>query len=189
MAEALGRPTTRVYPAGYVGTVHRPIDEFEAELRDGGFSWDPLSVYHRTAAGNSMDGSWAYRSGPFADRQTHVVLFVTQSDRTDVYAHEEFSWLRHPCKHVAEVDVRRERAVAEMRRWLDDHPGEAGRIPRLRAPREPPPRRAVRAGPERVVDPAVALRGDRRRASTADRPVARETEPAAAGPGRSRRPV
>ena len=117
-AKALGQPTTHVYPPGYVATVHRPIDDLEAELHDGGFTWDPLSTYHYTPAGSSTDGSWAYRSGWLADRQLHVVLFAQRSDRTDVYAHDEFNWLRHPIKHAREVDIRRNDGEAEMRRWL-----------------------------------------------------------------------
>ena len=118
VARSLGQPTTRVYPSGYVGTVQLPIDELEAELRDGGFSWDPLSMYHYTPEGSSTDGSWAYRSSWLADRQLHVVLFAHSRDRTDVYAHDEYNCLRHPVKHAEEVDVRRKDGVAEVRRWL-----------------------------------------------------------------------
>ena len=120
LARAVGQPTTRVFPAGYVGTVDVPVGDLERELREGGFAWDPLSMYHHTREGSSTNGSWVYRSSWFADRQIHVVLFTQGLDRTDVYAHDEFSWLRHPLKHVREVDIRREPAAAEMRRWLDE---------------------------------------------------------------------
>lgn len=120
IVEALGRPTTQVYPAGYVGTVDHPVERVEAELRDGGFSWDPLSVYHYTPEGDDAEGSWAYRSSWLADRQLHVVLFAVGSDTTDVYAHDEFNWSRHPVKHAREVDIRREEGSDELRRWLDD---------------------------------------------------------------------
>ena len=108
-----------MYPPGYVGTVQLPIDEFEAELRDGGFAWDPLSTYHYTPEGSSTDGSWAYRPSLLADRQLHVVLFAQDEGRTDVYVHEEFSWVRHPIKHARELDVEREEGVETMRRWLE----------------------------------------------------------------------
>lgn len=120
-AKALGQPTTHVYPSGYVATVHLPIEDLEAELRDGGFTWDPVSTYHYTPEGNSTDGSWAYRSGWLADRQLHVVLFARRSNRTEVYAHEEFNWLRHPIKHAKGVDIRRNMGAAKMRRWLAAH--------------------------------------------------------------------
>ena len=117
-ARTVGQPTTHVYPPGYVATVHLPIDDLEAELRAGGFTCDPISVYHYTPEGSSMGGSWAYRPSRLGDRQLHVVLFAQRSDRTDVYAHDEFNWLRHPLKHAGEVDIRRNEGVAEMRRWL-----------------------------------------------------------------------
>src|SRR6056297_3539458 len=118
--EAVGEPTTRVYPAGYVGTVPLSFDDLAAELRDGPFTWDPLSMYHYTLEGNDTDGSWAFRSSWLGDRQLHVVLFATGSKSTEVYAHDEFNWLRHPTKHAREVDIRREAGSAEMRRWLDE---------------------------------------------------------------------
>lgn len=116
--EGVGRPITRVYASEYVGTVDRPIGDLEAELRDD-FAWDPVSVYHYTLSGIGADGSWVYRDGWLADRQLHVVCFERGADRTDVYAHEEFSWLRHPVKHARQVGIRRSRAVAAVRRWLD----------------------------------------------------------------------
>lgn len=118
-ARRIGQPEYHVHPAGYVGTVRLPIADVEATLRDGGFGWDPISLYHYTQAGSSTDGSWVYRSSLLADRQLHVVLFSQAPDRTDVYAHTEFSWLRHPFKHAEEENIRREEGVAEMRRWLD----------------------------------------------------------------------
>lgn len=119
VARTIGRPITQVYPAGYVGTVRQPIEDVEAELRDGGFTWDPLSLYHYTPEGDNADGSWAYRSSWLADRQLHVVLFAEGSAVTGMYAHEEFNWSRHPIKHAREVDIRREEASAQMRRWID----------------------------------------------------------------------
>lgn len=76
-------------------------------------------MYHYTVDGDSTDGSWAYRRSRFADRQLHIVLFWDGPDTTEVYAHDEYNWLRHPVKHAREVDIRREAGSAEMRRWLD----------------------------------------------------------------------
>lgn len=119
LARNVGHPITKVYPAGYVGTVHRPIEDVESELRDGGFAWDPVSMYHHTPEGDDADGSWAYRSSWLADRQLHVVLFSEGAEVTEVYAHDEYNWSRHPLKHAREVDIRREEGSAEMRRWMD----------------------------------------------------------------------
>lgn len=106
---------------GYVGTVPVPIAELEATLRDAGFRWDPLSLYHYTLIGNSSDGSWTLRSSWFADRQLRVILFGRGSDRTDIYAHTEYSWIRHPIKHAAEEDIRRSEGATTMRRILEAH--------------------------------------------------------------------
>ena len=119
LARTLGQPSNRVRRAEYVGTVHLSVDELEAELRTGGFTWAPMSLYHRTPSGTSTDGSWTYRSSRFADRQLHVVLFAQSPERVDVYAHSEYNWLRHPIGHVERRDIRREEGSEEMRRWLD----------------------------------------------------------------------
>ena len=130
IGNALGRPTTLVYPEGYVGTVRVPISDLETKLHDDGFTWDPVSMYHRTPSGSTTDGSWAYRSSAFGHRQLHVVLFAQRSDLIDVYAHDEFNWRRHPIKHARETDIRREEGVAEMRRWLETHGVAYDREPR-----------------------------------------------------------
>ncbi|WP_440006745.1 hypothetical protein [Halomicrococcus sp. SG-WS-1] len=119
IARRVGQPDYRVRPAGYVGTVHRSIDDVESTLRDGGFVWDPMSLYHYTPAGSTTDGSWVYRPSQFANRQLHVVLFAQTENRVDVYAHEEYNWKRHPLKHAKEEDIRRHEGSAEMRRWLE----------------------------------------------------------------------
>lgn len=108
-----------MYPEEYVGTLHVPIDDFETKLREEGFEWDPVSMYHNTPEGSTADGSWAYRSSAFGHRQLHVVLFAQRPNLIDVYAHDEFNWRRHPIKHARHVDIRRGEGVAEMRRWLE----------------------------------------------------------------------
>ena len=122
LARAVGQPEYHVRDTGYAGTVSVPIATLESRLRDAGFAWDPVSLYHRTQAGTSTDGSWVYRPSPLADRQLHVVLFAQSPDRLDVYAHEEYSWLRHPIEHARQQDIRRERGAARMRQWLDAQP-------------------------------------------------------------------
>jgi hypothetical protein len=108
-----------VWPAGYVGTVSVPIAELEATLREVGFRWDPVSLYHYTLIGNSSDGSWVYRSSRLSDRQLHVVLFGKERDWTEIYAHTEYSWIRHPLKHARQEDIRRSEGARTMRRILE----------------------------------------------------------------------
>lgn len=109
-----------VQPAGYVGTVEATLPDLEATLYDAGFRWDPFSLHHRTPAGTTSDGSWAYRDSLLADRQLHVVLFERATGRIDVYAHDEPNWLRHPIGHAGMDDIRRERESGRIRRWLDE---------------------------------------------------------------------
>ena len=122
LARRVGQPEYHVHDEGYAGTVSVPLADLESRLSDAGFAWDPVSLYHRTRVGTDTDGSWVFRSSPLADRQLHVVLFAQSVDRTDVYAHEEYSWLRHPLKHARQEDIRRKRGSTEMRRWLDAQP-------------------------------------------------------------------
>lgn len=119
LAKALGQSSYHIRRSEYVATVHLPIEDLEDHLRAGGLTWAPFSLYHRTPMGTSTDGSWTYRPSPLADRQLHVVLFAQSADRVDVYAHEEYNWLRHPVKHARRRDIRREAGSEQLRRWLD----------------------------------------------------------------------
>ncbi|WP_310907872.1 hypothetical protein [Natrinema sp. 1APR25-10V2] len=119
MAQRVGQPEYRVWPKGYVATVPVSIGDVEEKLHEEGFSWDPLSLYHYTLVGNGSDGSWAYRPSRLADRQLHVVLFERSRDRTDIYAHTEYSWLSHPLKHAEQEGIRRTDGVETMRRVLE----------------------------------------------------------------------
>ena len=119
LARTLGQPDYHVRRTEYVGTVHVSIDDLEAHLQRGGFTWAPFSLYHRTPTETSTDGSWTYRPWLLADRQLHVILFTQSSDRTDVYAHNEYNWLCHPYKHAKRKAVRRKEGAEQMRRWLD----------------------------------------------------------------------
>ena len=120
ISKVFGPKSYHVRPTEYVGTVDLPIDDLEATLRDDGFTWAPFSVYHRTPMGTSTDGSWSYRSSWLADRQLHVILFTQTPTRVDIYAHEEYNWLRHPIKHAKQVDIDRKEGAAQMRSWLND---------------------------------------------------------------------
>lgn len=119
LAHSLGQREYVVCDDGYVGTVPNAVPAFETTLRRLGFSWDPLSLYHHTPTGRTSDGSWTYRKSVLADRQLHVVLFERESDRLDMYAHEEPSWVRHPLGHARMNDIDRERGVDRLTSMLD----------------------------------------------------------------------
>ena len=118
-ARALGQPSYHVQRTEYAGTVHCPMKDLEAKLREDGFSWTPFSLYHRTLAGTRPTGSWVYRSSVLADRQLHVILFAQPATTIEVYAPSEYSWLRHPLRHIQQIGIDRAEGAAEMRRWLD----------------------------------------------------------------------
>ncbi|MDG5776780.1 hypothetical protein VB773_18730 [Haloarculaceae archaeon H-GB2-1] len=119
LARAVGQPEYRLYHSEYVGTVEMPLDEFISTLQEGGFRWGPVSWYHQPPVGSDPDGSWTYRPTPLSDRQLHVVLCVNAPERIDVYAHEEYNWMRHPVKHARQVGIERERGASELQRWLE----------------------------------------------------------------------
>lgn len=119
LARALGQPEYRLRDAEYVGTIQQPLDEFTETLREHGFEWDPLAWYHHPPVGSEPDGSWAYRPSPLADRQLHVILIAHSPAYVDVFAHEEYNWLRHPLDHVKQIDIEREAGSAEIQRWIE----------------------------------------------------------------------
>lgn len=84
-----------------------------------GFEWDPVSLYHRTPSGTHTNGSWVSRPSLLADRQLHLILFAQARDQIDVYAHEEFSWIRHPVKQARHEGIQCEEGIVEMRRVVD----------------------------------------------------------------------
>lgn len=53
-----------------------------------------------------------------ADRQIHVILIAHSPEYIDVFAHEEYSWLRHPIKHFRQVGIERQAGRSEMRRRI-----------------------------------------------------------------------
>lgn len=121
LGRALGQPEYRLHETEYVATVQQPLDEFTETLQAHGFEWDPLAWYHRPPIGSEPDGSWTYRRGLLADRQLHVILVARSPECIDVFAHEEYNWLRHPSKHFRQVGIERKAGSSEMRRWIESH--------------------------------------------------------------------
>lgn len=119
LARALGQPQYRLRETEYVGTVQQSLEQFTATLQEGGFDWDPLAWYHRPPVGSEPNGSWTYRRSLLGDRQLHVILVDRSSDSLDVFAHEEYNWLRHPIRHLQNSGVNREAGRDVMRRWLE----------------------------------------------------------------------
>ena len=103
LARTLGQPEYRLRDTEYVGTVRQPLDEFTETLQKHGFEWDPLAWYHQPPVGSEPNGSWTYRRTLLADSQIHVIFIAHSPEYIDVFAHEEYNWLRHPIKHLRQV--------------------------------------------------------------------------------------
>jgi len=121
VARTLGQPEYRLRDTEYVGTIYQPLDEFTETLEKHGFNWDPLAWYHQPPVGAEPNGSWTYRRSLLADRQIHVILIAHSPEYVDVFAHEEYNWLRHPIKHLLQVGIERKAGSSEIRRWLESH--------------------------------------------------------------------
>jgi len=121
LGRTLGQPEYRLHDTEYVGTVHRPLGEFTETLQEHGFEWDPLAWYHQPPVGSEPNGSWTYRPTLLADRQIHVILIAHSPTYIDVFAHEEYNWLRHPIKHLWQVGIDRKAGSSKMRRWIESH--------------------------------------------------------------------
>jgi hypothetical protein len=103
----------------YVKEVEKNPEEVEEELRQQGFTRNPLSRL-KTLEGEVEYGSWVKRKSPLDRRQLHVMLFETR-EGTEVYAHEEYSSM-HPFyayEHFNGVDQRREEGSDEAEEKLD----------------------------------------------------------------------
>ena len=97
----------RVAESSYALTAELDPEALERRLHDLGFVRNPLASFKRRPGGHEV-GSWARRESILADRQLHVQLFVGASaDETDVYAHEEPSWITQPVAHYRKrgIDV------------------------------------------------------------------------------------
>ena len=105
----------------YALTVREPYRLFEARLHRLGFVRNLVSSLKYRSHGTDPEvtvASWArYPDGPLSsDRQLHVGLFVgSDRETTDVYAHWEPSWIRHPIRHYRAEEVDAETGVRRLR--------------------------------------------------------------------------
>lgn len=110
----------------YALTIREPYREFEAALHRLGFVRNLVSSLKRreyAAPPEVSTGSWVrYPEGPFrSTHQLHLALYVGPDEAaTDVYAHWEPSWIRHPVRHYRAQEVDGEEGVRRIRRLLTD---------------------------------------------------------------------
>ena len=109
------------HPAEYVGTVERSLSEFRPDLEAMAFAPEPIASLKIREDGRFSAGSWVRRRSAMADWQLHVTLFQSGSDAVEVFAHREYSWLRHPYKHYVGEGWDMDAGVRRMRSLLEDH--------------------------------------------------------------------
>ncbi|ELY50056.1 hypothetical protein [Natronolimnohabitans innermongolicus] len=109
----------------YALTTHCTEERLEEILAELGFSRNPIASLKVRMDGNTSEGSWVWRASPLADMQLHVVLHeVENTEKVDVYAHWECSWIRHPYKHYVARGYDAEKGVELARRWLINYDEE-----------------------------------------------------------------
>lgn len=103
----------------YVATLDCPESDVEELLADLGFSRNLFASLKVRADGNVSDGSWVYRESLLADHQLHAILHETDAG-TEMYAHWEYSSIRHPYQHYLARHYSAEKGVAKMHSTLDE---------------------------------------------------------------------
>lgn len=109
------------HPDEYVGTVQRGLHEFRSDLEAMSFTPEPIASLKVHQDGRLSAGSWVRRASPLATWQLHVALFESGTDAIEVFAHREYSWLRHPYKHYTCEGWDTSSGVKRMRSLLSDH--------------------------------------------------------------------
>ncbi|WP_306056311.1 hypothetical protein [Natronococcus wangiae] len=109
------------HPDEYVGTVQRGLCEFRSDLEAMSFAPEPIASLKVHEDGRLSAGSWVRRRSPLARRQLHVALFQTSVENIEVFAHREYSWLRHPYRHYTGQGWDSSGGVERMRSLLSDH--------------------------------------------------------------------
>lgn len=111
----------------YTATVVAPYEELEQDLSNAGFIRNlpsPLKSRNYATPDEVQVATWAWfpngllRSNWMLDLE----LFVGPDDRTtDVYAHWEPSWFRHPIRHYRANEVNSEKGVIKAIDVFDEH--------------------------------------------------------------------
>ena len=106
-------------PEEYVGTLYCDEPTVEELLASLGFSRNLVASLKVRVDGNVSDGSWVYRESLFTAHQLHVI-FHDGDTGVDVYAHWEYSSIRHPYRHYLARNYDAEKGVRLARSVLFD---------------------------------------------------------------------
>ncbi|OLZ41795.1 hypothetical protein A6E15_12720 [Natrinema saccharevitans] len=113
-----GYAICRQHPSEFVGTLERDLDAVRSLLVELDFEREPIASLKIRDDGRRSAGSWVRRDSPLATRQLHVTLFRAESGAIEVFAHREYSWLRHPYKHYTQDGWDSRGGVERMRALL-----------------------------------------------------------------------
>ncbi|MDB2223446.1 hypothetical protein PM023_02010 [Halorubrum ezzemoulense] len=110
----------------YAFTLREPFPLVEAQLHRLGFVRNLVSSLkyrdYETPPETTV-ASWAwYPEGALAsDDQLHLALYVgPDRSTTDVYAHWEPSWIRHPVRHYRATEVDAQRGIERVRSLFEE---------------------------------------------------------------------
>ncbi|TKX36821.1 hypothetical protein EXE51_09345 [Halorubrum sp. CGM5_25_10-8B] len=110
----------------YAFTLRQPFPLVEAQLHRLGFVRNLVSSLkyrdYETPPETTV-ASWAwYPEGALAsDDQLHLALYVgPDRSTTDVYAHWEPSWIRHPVRHYRATEVDAQRGIERVRSLFEE---------------------------------------------------------------------
>lgn len=104
-------------PEEYVGTLDCSESEAEELLDALGFSRNVVASLKVRVDGNVSDGSWVYRESLLAAYQLHVTIHRAETG-VQMYAHWEYSSVRHPYRHYLTREYSAETGVRMMRSIL-----------------------------------------------------------------------
>ncbi|WP_017344462.1 hypothetical protein [Halorubrum sp. T3] len=110
----------------YAFTLHEPYPIVEAQLHRLGFVRNLVSSLkyrdYETPPETTV-ASWVrYPDGALAsDHQLHLALYAgANRSTTDVYAHWEPSWIRHPIRHYRATDVDAQEGIERTRSLFEE---------------------------------------------------------------------
>jgi len=110
----------------YAFTLHEPYPIVEAQLHRLGFVRNLVSSlkyrgYEMPPETTVASWAWYPKGALASDDQLHLSLYAgPDRSTTDVYAHWEPSWIRHPIRHYRATDVDAERGIRRARSLFEE---------------------------------------------------------------------
>ena len=119
----------------YALTLREPYPNVEARRHRLGFVRNLVSSLkyrdYETPPETTVASRARYPEGALAsDNQLHLVLYVgADRSTTDVYAHWEPSWIRHPIRHYRATDIDAKKGIERIRSLFEEAGIEYAMLP------------------------------------------------------------